>query len=364
MNRVLVYAGKYMKNLEHFGFGFSNHSLSTYNQTQGWLVLKFNSEYLRQFLLHSHPLKSFDLQFQGYPQCVNEITNGGRALLPLSTHHGPSLHTLILSNPYFARVSDFATMLSGFGDGQSSSLRSLNLDGLSVGPNVGHWSLQDAKTIAETIQNIGTLEYLNFREMEDRCLHGRDDTVLAVMLENKPNLRHFGVSAVDPFEAEYTHGRQVKGSITDRSLKVVVNKVGATVQDLNFYYQSQITVAGLETILTGCPLLRNVVIIGKEFTPKELERLLPLSNSLINIVFGKYAGAGGGDNPKKWIPAILATEGRILIRPDRGSDISLEIEDQLPSACVKNLHHSRKMVAKYNKNMRDKDVPNKWDFLL
>jgi len=48
-----------MRNLEHFGFGFSFTSLRTY-KTQ---VLEFNLEYLGQFLLHSNPLKSFDLQF-------------------------------------------------------------------------------------------------------------------------------------------------------------------------------------------------------------------------------------------------------------------------------------------------------------
>mmetsp|Transcript_7705 Transcript_7705/g.12074 ORF Transcript_7705/g.12074 Transcript_7705/m.12074 type:complete len:105 (+) Transcript_7705:23-337(+) len=86
------------------------------------------------------------------------------------------------------------------------------------------------------------------------------------MLDNKSNLRFFGVAVRDPFEIQATYGRQVKGSITDHSIELIVGEAGSTVQDLNFYYQSQITVAGLETILRGCPLLRNLIIIGKYFS--------------------------------------------------------------------------------------------------
>jgi len=55
--------------------------------------------------------------------------------------------------------------------GGHSSLFLLSLAGLSVGYEFGHWSLQDAKIIAEMIKKIGTLDYLNFEEMEDQCLH-------------------------------------------------------------------------------------------------------------------------------------------------------------------------------------------------
>jgi hypothetical protein len=78
-------------------------------------------------------------------------------------------------------------------------------------------------------------------------------------------------------------GRSNKGSVTDRSIEIIVNHVGSTVQELWFDNQSQYTTAGLETILRGCPLLRSLTMVGLEVTPDELERLLPLSSTLPSL---------------------------------------------------------------------------------
>ena len=139
------------------------------------------------------------------------MTNGGRALIPLSTHQ--SLHTLSLGNLHFDNVSDFVSMLSGYRNGQS--LRYLEIGDLSVGfdRNLGLgslslWSLTDAKTIASAINDLDTLEHLHLSQMEDQCLEGRDDNVLAVLLSNKPNLRFFGIGALEPWELELVRSVQ------------------------------------------------------------------------------------------------------------------------------------------------------------
>ncbi|MGK3744156.1 MAG: hypothetical protein ACI90V_011016 [Bacillariaceae sp.] len=86
--------------------------------------------------------------------------------------------------------------------------------------------------------------------MEEQCLQDRDDSVLAVLLSNKANLRMFGVYGIEPVELKL-FGQFAKGSVTDQSIEVIVEKVGNTIQELNFQYQSQITQVGLKQFYVG-----------------------------------------------------------------------------------------------------------------
>jgi hypothetical protein len=86
--------------------------------------------------------------------------------------------------------------------------------------------------------------------MEEQCLQDRDDSVLAVLLSNKANLRMFGVYGIEPVGLKL-FGRFAKGSVTDQSIEVIVEKVGNTIQELNFQYQSQITQVGLKQFYVG-----------------------------------------------------------------------------------------------------------------
>ena len=95
------------------------------------------------------------------------------------------------------------------------------------------WSQADAVVIAKAINSISTLEVLELTDLADECLHGRDDSVLAVMLSNKPTLRKLTVSALPAWQLQM-FGRTIHGSVTDASLARIVDKVGSTVQSLEF----------------------------------------------------------------------------------------------------------------------------------
>lgn len=205
--------------------------------------------------------------------------------------------------------------------------------------------------------------YLSLSEMEDQCLEGRDDNVLAVLLSNKPNLRFFGIAALEPWELEL-FGRSNEGSVTDQSIDIIVNKVGSTVQALDFVNQRQITPAGLETILRKCPLLRSLKIVGLELTVQDLERLLPLSSTLLLFGFGKSLPYTSEENLEQWIPAVLATEGRTILCPGR-DDVPVD-EGKFPPACVENAKRSKELLAKSNALYKDIEggATNMWEFLL
>jgi len=366
MNRVFDYAGSYLEDLKQIHIFIPESAIITYRSGM-FVTLKFEWHYLQRFL-EKRQLHAFGLHFcRRYPHLVRAMTNGGRALISLCTHQ--SLHTLLLSHLHFDNVSDFVSMLSGHRNGQS--LRYLEIGDLSVGldRNLGLgslslWSLIDAKTIASAIKDLVTLEHLHLSEMEDQCLEGRDDNVLAVLLSNKPNLRFFGIGALEPWQLKL-YGRSNKGSVTDRSIEIIVNKVGSTVQELVFANQRQITPAGLETILRGCPLLRSLKMVGLELTVEELERLLPLSSTLLYFVFGKGPPfTKREENLEQWIPAVLATEGRTILCPGR-DEVPVD-EGKLPPAYVENAKHSKELLAKSHALYEDAEAEatNMWGFLL
>jgi len=124
--------------------------------------------------------------------------------------------------------------------------------------------LSDAAALAGAVQELDALQHLYLGELEDHCLEDRDEAVLEVLLTNKPNLRSFGIAALLNWQLEL-FGRSGRGSVTDRSIEIIVGKVGSTIQELNLENQTRVTAAGLETILRGCPLLRKLTIIGSHF---------------------------------------------------------------------------------------------------
>jgi hypothetical protein len=167
MNQVFEYASNYMHSLKHMHVFFNEQTVNALG------LVKMSPTSLKKFL-ETRPLCGFGLLFcRRYPNVSCVLTDGGRALLPLSTHQH-SLKQLDLSNNHFDRVSDFAKILSGCYHGQS--LRHLELANLSFGTEnavfgaLSIWSLQDAKGIAQAIKNLASLEHLMFGQMEDECL--------------------------------------------------------------------------------------------------------------------------------------------------------------------------------------------------
>ncbi|MGK3751627.1 MAG: hypothetical protein ACI8RD_003928 [Bacillariaceae sp.] len=77
------------------------------------IQLEFDPNYTKEFL-KKRPLHGFGLSFcRRHSHIVRAITDGGRALIPLSTHQ-LSLHIMIPLKLQFDTVSDFVGMLNGY----------------------------------------------------------------------------------------------------------------------------------------------------------------------------------------------------------------------------------------------------------
>ena len=69
------------------------------------------------------------------------------------------------------------------------------------------------------------------------------------------------------------------------------------------------------------------------------------------------------ENPKQWIPAVLATTGwTIRLQPGR-DEVPV---DNLPPECLENAKHSKELLAKSQALYQDAEAEatNVWDFLL
>lgn len=370
MNVVFDYAGHYMDDLRQMHIFISEMVLNYWSPTakgSGFPIqFAFNAKYLERFLENRKELRTFGLYFcRRYPHIVRAMTNAGRVLIPLSKLE--SLYSLSLSHVHFDQVSDFTAMLRGRA---KVGLKLLDIRDLSVGydPSLGlgslsHWSQGDAEAIAKTIQEMEALEFLQFLDLEDQCLQGRDDSVLARMLTNKPNLRHFGLGALDKHELQM-YGRSCQGSLTDRGIAIIVEKIGGTVQQLSFFNQTLVTPVGLECILRGCPLLRRLEISGSHFEVQDLERILPLSSTLIVFRFGNVPPFKKDNNLERFFPAVLATNGRIILVPG-GDEVEVDPEE-FSDSVVENYSESHKLLKRWNDQYQDvnNEYTNFWDFLL
>ena len=368
VNGILDYAGNYFDDLKFMHILFKLTSFTSQGPDPSYV--KFNSALLKQFL-QKRQLEVFSLAFERQiPHVVRTMTNGGRALIPLSDQQ--SLHSATLFNLHFDDISDFVTTMSGHRKcGQA--LRYLYIGDLSIGSHLGPvapsgfssfddnlksiWSLKDAKAIAKAIKEIDTLEFFQLSQMEDGCLQGRDETVLAVMLSNKPALTHFGIKALDRHQmmnspsmgGMFGFTRPPMGSVTDRSIEIIVQTIGSTVEELDFGWQLQVTATGFETILRGCPRLRSLKLNGFTPTVQEMERVLPLSASLIFFNFGTGAGTGYGKSvdQDKWLPAVLATEGRVFLQNGIDDVIYID-EDKLSSEFYENMMRSKELLKEFD----------------
>ena len=105
-------------------------------------------------------------------------------------------------------------------------------------------------------------------------------------------------------------------------------------------------------------------MVGLELTVEELERLLPLSSTLLYFDFGKGPPFRSEENLEQWIPAVLATEGRTILCPGR-DEVPVD-EGKLPPACVENAKHSKELLAKSHALYEDieAEATNMWEFLL
>ncbi|MGK3744155.1 MAG: hypothetical protein ACI90V_011015 [Bacillariaceae sp.] len=108
-------------------------------------------------------------------------------------------------------------------------------------------------------------------------------------------------------------------------------------------------------------------MIGVHFTPEELEMLLPLSNTPVQFIFGDsppYSPPHYGEeqDPDRWMPVILATEGRTILLYGRG-EVSIG-KGKLPLACIENAKNSKELIAMYRDRYDDTESTNMWDFLL
>jgi len=364
MDQVLEYAGSYMKNLKHMHIYIPEVCIIGY--------LKFAPRNLKEFLeARPNQLCSFSLHFApGFNDAVRMMTDGGRALLSLATHQQHSLYTLMLGYPCFDEAADLIKLLSAFKacKDTKSSLRLFSLCDASVGAAGTLWSQKDTSDIATAIESLDGLDSLALSQIEDGTFRGRNQE-LSELLSNKPNLRCFELSGLDPrlltvpFGRSQTGGRARVGGLTDHSMKIIVEKVGGSIQELNLDFQTQITPAGLETILRGCPNLVFLTILGAKFTPEELERLLPLSPGLRKFSFGDLdMSARRNETVDRWIPAILATEGRTVIFQLYAQ---LEVsDDKLPPRCMENMKDSQQVLAKAKAAYANPEVTNIWNFLL
>jgi hypothetical protein len=149
--------------------------------------------------------------------------------------------------------------------------------------------------------------------------------------------------------------------MTDQSIAVIVDKVGRTLQELVFEYQSKIT-SGIGNDPSWVSLLRNLSMAGCEFTPEELESLLPISTSLLHFCFGPTGFKTRQEDHDRWMPVAMATEGRTILRASN-IEISLKGGDA-PAEFIENAKQSKKLRDKRAERYNEINACNFWDFLL
>lgn len=100
------------------------------------------------------------------------------------------------------------------------------------------------------------------------------------------------------------------GKLTDLGASLIA-RCCRDLHRLDLSCNRSITSKGIDTILRGCPHLLELDVIGADFQAEDLQRLLPLSSTLLLFGFDSGSHSRSADDLKEG--GIVACGGRTLL---------------------------------------------------
>jgi len=344
---VFQYAGDHMGNLRHVDLFLPQDKVMQAVFGSGMMLggsderemIHLSARALETFLTRRN-LRSFKMVVDDC--CFREtrvMTNSGKAFRPLSEHD--NLQSFHGSNLVFDRVQDLTCPILS----RMNSLKALELDYLTIGPQSLYWSAPGAvQELVLVVSNLAGLVKLGF----DDCLFRDGD--LERMLRPLVNLRCLSLRG--------TFGATLPGRslLTDAGFRAIAENC-PSLQSLNLNYHDKATSAGVRAILDRCRHLRELRVLRVRINMQEIPDLLRLAPKL--ILFSLSMGA----EPAPDIRLLYqVTGGKTLFFTEFSGRV--DAPQDLPEDIRQELSRTETLVEQIGNKWKDPEVINVWEDLM